>query len=392
MKWLFLAGAVIVTAFCTVLEVLVGKKRGIRLTGFRAVFTAVGTGIAALLTFLLTSKFIMFVADGASVNAGDADEALPQLISKLFEDYPFVEKICGQNGAEFLEKATPFIVLAVMFMACKLLSLLIFLIVKLCMKERLNVKAEKTKASKVLGAIIGGLIGLICCAFVFGHTGYLYFKNYQPLETGSGTADSKPTPVPTNTPTPSPTETPTPTPTETPTPTPTSTPTPTPTETPTPSPTETPTPTPTEEPTATPTSTPTPTPTSALIEAGIRCDGIYLNLSLFEGSLYSTIIRFYPDGEVIEAGFDVEGSQYPEGDWFNRTTTENRRYSKGAASVEGKQVTFSTGSVEHSAEIKDNYLILSWYSNTTGAKAFDEKYTFVPFSDMSKYQPTEYTP
>lgn len=396
MKWLFLAGVVLVTAFCTVIEVFTGKKRGIKLTGFRAIFTAVGTGVAVLLANFVTSKLVMLMAKGASVSADDAEEALPQLASKFLEDYPFIARLTGENGAEFLKKAAPFIVLAALFMVCKLISLLIYLIVKACMKNRLNVKGEKTKVSKVFGAIVGGIIGLACCVLVFGHTGYLYVKGYKPLDKEAGVTETTPTPTvtPTETPTPTPTETPTPTPTVTPSPTPTETPTPTPTEEPTPTPVEetpTPTATPTETPTPTPTNTPSPTPTPVISHEDFRYDGIYSCIRILDGVIVNDCLRFYPDGEMLEVSISVNESAFPVGDWFNRDSVTGN-FSTGTASGENDTVSFSVsspqGTVDYTGTIKKGYLILNWHSNINGTDGTDEKYVFYPFSEIPAYQPT----
>ena len=159
MGWIILAVLLISIA----LEVLVGRKRGIVMTGIRFGFTVLGTVVAALIAKGVTKKIIMFFAEKAGAEGSDLTEMGKSLLDKAAEKINLGNAL-GPHAAGFaLSAAIPF-VFVILFLIFKVITLLLFVIFKAIMKNKLTVSEGKMHVSKLTGAIAGGVIGLVCCA------------------------------------------------------------------------------------------------------------------------------------------------------------------------------------------------------------------------------------
>lgn len=162
MGWIIL-GVVLV---CVALEVLIGLKRGIILSGVRLGFTVIGTVIAALCAKAITSKIIFVIAKSQDVNEKTLAAAGKALLDKLNTEVSLGSALGPHAAGLAMSAAVPFI-FVVLFLLFKLITLFLYLILKAVLKKPLRADEPKPVWSKASGAVLGGLVGLLSCAIVF---------------------------------------------------------------------------------------------------------------------------------------------------------------------------------------------------------------------------------
>ncbi len=99
----------------------------------------------------------------------------------------------------------------------------------------------------------------------------------------------------------------------------------------------------------------------------IRFDGVYVDDSQLSSEGYSSYLRFYPDGTVLQASSTASPEELNS--WFRKERAE-RYFSMGWYEVQGCRLKFSTtsssGTVEYFGRIDSAILELYSYSHING--------------------------
>lgn len=161
MGWIIL----IVVLISIGLEVLIGLKRGIILSGIRLGFTVIGTVVAALIAKSLTAKIIFAVAKSQGITGANLATVGKELMDKLISQANLGSALGPHAAGLAMSAAVPFL-FVVLFLIFKLLTLFLFLIAKACLKKPLKTDEPKPTWSKTSGAVLGGIVGLVSCAIV----------------------------------------------------------------------------------------------------------------------------------------------------------------------------------------------------------------------------------
>ncbi len=161
MGWLVL----LVVLICIAVEVLVGLKRGVVLSGIRFALTVLGTVVAAIAAKAFAEKGIMDIAETQNVTGSNLATVGKAFLDKTVSQVS-LGSVLGPHAAGIAMSALAPIGFVIMFLLFKLVTLLIFVILKAVLKKTLKTGEPKPVWSKASGAVLGGIVGLVSCALV----------------------------------------------------------------------------------------------------------------------------------------------------------------------------------------------------------------------------------
>lgn len=162
MGWLVL----LVVLICIAVEVLIGLKRGIVLSGIRFALIVLGTVVAAITAKAFAENGIMDIAKTQDVTGSNLASVGKAFLDKTVTQVSLGSAL-GPHAAGFAMSALVPIGFVIMFLLFKLITLIIFVILKAILKKPLKTAEEKPVWSKATGAVLGGIVGLVSCAIVF---------------------------------------------------------------------------------------------------------------------------------------------------------------------------------------------------------------------------------
>jgi hypothetical protein len=122
----------------------------------------------------------------------------------------------------------------------------------------------------------------------------------------------------------------------------------------------------------------TASPPNKPVSGSLEYDGIYRGPArqVSDGVIYTDYLRFYPDGEVVEAASPGQPQEIRR--WFSRETSN---LSLGKFTVQGNHISFSVGRagggiVDFTGVIESGQLHLDAYSHVSGNRTH-RVYSFV---------------
>lgn len=147
-------------------EVLLGVKRGIALTGVRVFLWMLGTLVAALLAKKIAISIVMKVAASNSLQGATLAEVAAAALKGAGLG-KLADVVCIPLAGLALSAAVP-VVFVILFVIAKLITLGLYFVVKAIIKrsKAANVFTERPVWSKVAGGVVGGFVAVITCAII----------------------------------------------------------------------------------------------------------------------------------------------------------------------------------------------------------------------------------
>lgn len=151
---------------CALIEILIGVKRGIAFTGVRIVLWALGTLVAVLVSKKLATAIVLKLVAAYGYSGASISEITVGALSDAGLGN-FAQMLGVPVAGLALSAVVPF-VFAVLFILMKLLTWIVFLIIKAVIKKSKAAKyfTERPVWSKIAGGVVGGVAAVIACAII----------------------------------------------------------------------------------------------------------------------------------------------------------------------------------------------------------------------------------
>lgn len=151
---------------CMAVEVLIGVKRGIALTGVRVVLWMLGTLVAALIAKKVATLVITKIAAASSLSGANLAETAAAALKKA--GLANIADIVSVPLAGLALSAIVPVVFVVLFVVAKLITLGLYFIVKAVIKhsKAAEIFTERPVWSKVAGGVVGGFVAVVTCAII----------------------------------------------------------------------------------------------------------------------------------------------------------------------------------------------------------------------------------